>query len=166
MSVASQIRTLLKASGNLSRTPRESTIDERLSAGEYLYVTTTDASASPSPSLRDQDGNAVTLSSSAGRASGEPTVVGVIMARKLNWYLGEVRHLAVTPEFRNRGLGQKLFEMAEARLKTRKARVIISTDASEDPDATAEKFGFEYNPDFVFTNSTSGRDVSVLTKTL
>lgn len=170
LSIASQIHTLLKDSGKLARTPRTTTIQARLDRGEYLYVTT--AHAAPIVGeLRDQNGNAVSLAGyDADTTTTEPKVVGVIMARKLNWYLGEVRHLVVDPAFRSRGLGKKLFDMAEAKLKAAKARVLVATDSSDDTESVAERYGFDSDlaadGQFDFTNAATGRNVAVLLKNL
>lgn len=165
MSVAKQINSLLKASGKLAKTPRTSTLETRIAGGEYIYVL---AAARPAQSngLTDQDGNPVTLSGSDDGGTNEPVVVGCVRVRNLNWYLGEVSNLVVAPDYRGRGVARKLFEMAEAKLKAKGARVVIASDSSDDPDVTADRYGLEVVENAGFTNRATGRDVAVLLKTL
>lgn len=166
LTIASQIHSLLKEHGKLARTPRTTTVQERLDAGDYLYVTSNTPAPAPANGLRDQAGNPVSLRDYESAPSDEPRVVGVVMARKLNWYLGEVRHLVVAPEFRRHGLAKKLFDMAEAKLKMRKARVIVATDSSDDPGAVGDRYGFQVWDDeaLTFSNESNGHDVTVLLK--
>lgn len=167
MSIAKQVNTLLKSSGKLAKTPRTTTIETRMAAGEYLLILAP-AGTAQTNGFTDQDGSAVTLSGSDNGPSNEPKVAGVVRARNLNWYLGEVSHLTVAPEFRGRGVARKLFDIAEAKLKAKGAKVIVATDASDDPAAVAERydFPFSYDENTSFTNAATGHEVNVLLKTV
>lgn len=159
MSIASQIHTLLKNSGQLNRVPRTATIEQRLSDGQYLYVT---SDAGAGSGLRDQDGNPVSLGQQPGNGR---TVVGAIMVRKLNWYMAEVRHLVVSPDFQGQGVAAALMRMAEAKAVSLGARMLVGTERQDDEsESVAEDAGFDIAAEF--SNSRSGNDINVMVKVL
>lgn len=93
-------------------------------------------------------------------------LVGVVEAKRVQWYQCEIDHLSVLADAEGQGLGSSLLKSAEARaieLQTRVAQCTIRV-GNEPSEGLFRKFG--YLPTVSFFNIRSGNDVTVYQKAL
>ncbi len=100
------------------------------------------------------------------RFAGDGRLVGVVEAKRVQWYQGEIDHLSVRPDAEGTGIGSWLLKSAETRaveLRTRIAQCTIRV-GNERSEGLFRKFG--YLPTVSFFNIRSGNDVTVYQKVL
>jgi GNAT superfamily N-acetyltransferase len=93
-------------------------------------------------------------------------LMGVVEAKRIQWYQCEIDHLSVHPEFTRQGIGSRLLKAAEDRAKQVGARVAqctirVGNTASE---GLFKKHG--YWPTTTFWNEQTGNRVTVYQKVL
>jgi ribosomal protein S18 acetylase RimI-like enzyme len=161
-SLATAIQALLKSTGQLQKVPNRSTIDERLGKNQYIVI---NAAPSNGPRFFDSAGNAISVNGTSAEST-QPTLAGVVMVRKLNWYLAEIRHLAVIADFRGHGVAEALVALAEDKARSMGARMVQAT-VQDDNEVLSEILGGAgWNEGPFFENSRTGHDLTVYTKVL
>lgn len=103
-------------------------------------------------------------------ALGEGRMLGCVCLTKLSWYLTEVRHLYVKPEFRRQGAGRFLIENAIGKVKTPLVCATVkasewSPEIKEMPDSEISLKIFKiqgFTVDRRFKNSSTGHELNLL----
>lgn len=93
-------------------------------------------------------------------------LIGVVEAKRVQWYQCEIDHLSVRADAEGKGVGSWLLKSAEDRaveLRTRVAQCTIRV-GNERSEGLFRKFG--YVPTVSFFNVRSGNDVTVYQKVL
>lgn len=100
------------------------------------------------------------------RFASDGHLLGVVEAKRVQWYQCEINHLSVRADAEGAGIGSWLLKSAEARaveLRTRVAQCTIRV-GNEPSEGLFRKFG--YLPTVSFFNVRSGNDVRVYQKAL
>lgn len=100
------------------------------------------------------------------RFASDGHLVGVVEAKRVQWYQCEIDHLSVRADAEGKGIGTWLLNSAEARaveLKTRVAQCTIRI-GNQPSEGLFRKFG--YLPTVSFFNVRSGNDVRIYQKAL
>jgi GNAT superfamily N-acetyltransferase len=100
------------------------------------------------------------------RFASDGRLVGVVEAKRVQWYQCEIDHLSVRADAEGEGVGSWLLKSAETRaveLRTRIAQCTIRV-GNEQSEGLFRKFG--YLPTVSFFNIRSGNDVTVYQKAL
>ena len=87
-------------------------------------------------------------------------VVGTVGIQKVNYYLTEIKHLCVMPNFRGKGLAKKLIRMAVDAVPTSLAISTIRAE-NESSQAVLKSLGFEQQT--AFRSKYDGGEVRLFT---
>lgn len=86
--------------------------------------------------------------------------IGIGCVKKLNFYMSEIKHIYILPEYRNNGIGRKLFSfLHEEAIKH--SKIVTLSVASENMIMRRLVESFGYKEQCVFTNTKTGRLVVV-----
>lgn len=91
-------------------------------------------------------------------------VIACVRVRKINWYIGEISHLAVHPDYRNLGYGRRILELAEERAYSKGAHVLQCTIRLDNDGSTSLFFGYGWQELKQFKNPKTGNKLRIMYK--